>query len=58
MEGLDINMLGQYGIIGIMLFWFMTINNRQLEECRKTNIDLKSSIDKLLIIIENKEKED
>lgn len=56
MEGLDINMLGQYGIIGIMLFWFMTINNRQLEECRKSHIELKSSIDKLIIIM-NKENE-
>ena len=61
MENIDFNGLAQYGAMGLMLLSFMFVNTKQnekMQQVQQDNIkvinDLKSSIDKLGVILQNK----
>lgn len=61
MENIDFNGLAQYGAMGLMLLYFMFVNTKQnekMQQVQQENVkvinDLKSSIDKLGVILQNK----
>ena len=61
MENIDFTGLAQYGAMGLMLLYFMFVNSKQnekMQQVQQENVkvinELKSSIDKLGVILQNK----